>query len=498
MVLSKFTKKETAVEETHEKTSKDEKVRASSESYAQNRATGVSMHLDEEAGPNSSSIELTEDPDDPKNYPDGGWRAYLVVFGAFLGLTVDFGFINSVGAVQSYLNLHQLADVPTGKSSYIFSVFMLMTYVFCALGGVAFDELGPKIPTAVGAIITFFGMFFTGSCNNVGSFVGVFGICVGFGLAVISAPMTGVISHWFYRNRSKAFALATLGGSVGGIVFPLILNRLYIVVGFTWAMRILAFICLVMNACSCLLVSGRRSHVASNGEKSRALALKSKSNRSRAVFHEIKTLCCNMVDFKALKEIPFLFCTIGIGFSDLALVGISTYYPSFITYIGYSETKANSTITITNAMGIIGRYLPGILADRIGPFNVMIMMMTGATLSVLLFWLCWGVTSQSMASAYVFSVIYGFFDSSVLSLVPSCIGSVSPTSKFGQRYGTSYLCAGLVIFGGVIGGGAIIGEESLEHYKYFSAFAGSLYGASTICYIICRFKLVGWKLRAKV
>ncbi|EIF46795.1 hypothetical protein AWRI1499_3309 [Brettanomyces bruxellensis AWRI1499] len=103
-----------------------------------------------------------------------------------------------------------------------------------------------------------------------------------------------------------------------------------------------------------------------------------------------------------------------------------------------------------------------------------------------------------MASAYVFSVIYGFFDSSVLSLVPSCIGSVSPTSKFGQRYGTSYLCAGLVIFGGVIGGGAIIGEESLEHYKYFSAFAGSLYGASTICYIICRFKLVGWKLRAKV
>lgn len=498
MVLSSFKKKETVLEKTHEQAPEDGESEKSAQLNAQTSNAGESPCVDEESGPQAISAESSEDVEDPKNYPDGGWRAYLVVFGSFLGLTVDFGFINSIGAVQSYLNLHQLADIPTGTSSYIFSVFVLMTYVFCALGGVLFDELGPKVPTGIGAIITFFGMFFTGNCNSVGSFTGTFGICIGFGLAVISGPLTGVISHWFYRNRSKAFALATLGGSVGGIVFPLILNRLYIVVGFTWAMRILAFVCLVMNGGACLLVSGRRSKIASEDEKARVVALKSGNNRSRAVLDELKVVCCKVVDFKALKEIPYLFCTIGIGFSDLALVGISTYFPSFVTYIGYSETKANSTITITNAMGILGRYLPGILADRIGPYNVMIMMMAGATLSVLFLWLCWGVTSQSMTSVYVFSVIYGFFDSSVLSLVPSCIGAVSPTSKFGQRYGTSYLCAGLIIFGGVIGGGAIIGEESLLHYKYFSAFVGALYGASTICYVICRFKLVGCKLRVRV
>lgn len=439
----------------------------------------------------SSSNDYDSPFDNPANYPDGGWRAYLVVFGAFLGLTVDFGFINSIGAIQSYLNLHQLKDVSTTINSLIFSIFMLLTYVLCVVGGVAFDELGPRTPILVGTIILFFGMFFTGNCTSVGSFIGVFSILAGAGIAVSCSPLTGAVSHWFLKKRSKAFALATLGGSVGGIIFPLILNSLYIKVGFTWALRILAFICLALMLMSAALVSGRKNIIlAADPEK--------KSIVKSSAAHELKVICFKTFNFSALREWPFMLCTLGIAFSDLALVGCSTYFPSFVTYIGYSETKANTTITITNCMGILGRYLPGILADKIGPYNVMIMMMAGTSLSILLLWLAWATNSLNLASIYVFSVIYGFFDSSVLSLAPSCIGAVSPTSEFGQRYGTAYLCAGIVIFGGTIGGGAIIAEETLSNYRYYAIFCGLLYMLSTCCYITSRCFQVGKRFLVKV
>ena len=42
----------------------------------------------------STSHNMTENPD---VFPDGGLRAYLVVLGSFLGLTVVYGFLNSIG-----------------------------------------------------------------------------------------------------------------------------------------------------------------------------------------------------------------------------------------------------------------------------------------------------------------------------------------------------------------------------------------------------------------
>ncbi|VEU24056.1 DEKNAAC105216 [Brettanomyces naardenensis] len=446
--------------------------------------------------PDSSALSNSSF-EDPSNYPDGGWRAYLVVFGAFLGLTVSFGFINSIGAIQSYTNLHQLKDVSTSKSSYIFAIFLLLTYIVGVVAGVAFDELGPRIPLMYGTCVVFFGLFFTGSCNSVGSFVGVFGVLAGMGVGFCGAPLTGAISHWFYKNRSKAFALATLGGSVGGIAFPLLLNRLYIVVGFKWALRILAFVCLALMLVCISLVSGRKDKICPPEKKSSDRIVVGQT-RSKQIGRELWVLCKKTVDFTAFKELPYLLCTLGIGLSDLSLVCTLTYFPSYITYIGYSETKANTCITIINALGILGRYLPGILADKIGPYNVMIVMMIITCLSVFILWLGWSMESPDLTSIYVFTVIYGFFDSAVLSLAPCCIAAVSPTREFGKRYGTSYLVAGLFVFGGTIAGGAIISEESLQHYRYFAIFCGALYAASVVTYVAARFYQVGWKVKTRV
>lgn len=427
-------------------------------------------------------------------YPDSGWRAYLVVLGSFLGLTVDYGFMNAIGVVQMYLDTHQLSNVPTRSSSMIFAVCLLLGYVLCVVGGVMFDELGPRIPLIIGTVLIFIGLFLTGSCTSVSSFIGMLGVVTGLGFGLCGGPLAGVISHWFYKNRSKAFALATLGDSVGGIIFPIILNSLFAKVGFTWALRIFSFICLTLMTMSILLVRGRKSELFPKKKNE----LKRDTSTPIMILRKIIKLCQQTVDFRALKDRTYFWCTLGVSFSDLGLVCVATYFPSFVTHLGFSDTTASISITVINAVGILGRYLPGILADHIGPFNVMIMMMVATAICIWVLWLAWSFSSASIASVYTFAVFYGFFNSAVLSLAPSCIGSIVPTEKFGKAYGTTYLITGIFIFGGTIGGGSIIGEGSSTNFKWFIIYCGLLYTASSICYLFEHYCQVGFKIRTKI
>lgn len=434
----------------------------------------------------STSYNMTENPDD---FPDGGLRAYLVVLGSFLGLTVVYGFLNSIGVLQLYLQKHQLSKVSTSKTSMIFAVYVLVSYTVSMLGGIAFDELGPRITIAFGTVFLFLGMFFTANCNSLSEFLASFGIVSGIGFGICGGPLAAVISHWFLRKRSQAFALATLGDSVGGIIFPLILNKLFASVSFAWAMRIISFVFLVLLTLATLLVKGRNQEIRPKGEKS----IHKPTLRQR-----LRILYRKSIDFSALKEPAFFFCTLGVCFSETGLVGMETYFPSYVTAVGYSDSTANLTMTIMNCVGILGRYIPGIIADIVGPFNVMIAMMTFTCITVWIIWLLWSSYSCSLASIYVYSVIYGFFNCSVLSLAPSCIAAISQTEVFGQRYGTCYLITGIFVFGGLIAGGAIISSGTITDFRYFIIYCGALYTASVICYLINRYQQTGLRFKVKV
>lgn len=67
------------------------------------------------------SEEEDEDYDDSE-YPEGGWEAWKVVLGSFFGLLAVFGLLNSLGAIQAYISLHQLSFKSESQVSWIFSV----------------------------------------------------------------------------------------------------------------------------------------------------------------------------------------------------------------------------------------------------------------------------------------------------------------------------------------------------------------------------------------
>ena len=52
------------------------------------------------------------------------------------------------------------------------------------------------------------------------------------------------LASWFFKKRALAFGLMASGSSIGGIVLPIMIERLLPVYGFAWTMRLAAFVIL--------------------------------------------------------------------------------------------------------------------------------------------------------------------------------------------------------------------------------------------------------------
>ena len=159
---------------------------------------------------------------------------------------------------------------------------------FCGIQiGPIFDAHGPRLLVLAGSICLCLSMFLLGLCTAYWHFMLVFGVLGGVGTSLIFTPALAAISHFFLEKRGYATGLGAMGGSLGGIIFPLTLQRLFPQVGFAWATRVMGFIIL---ACCCVSVSLVRSR------------LPPKPGQSV------------MPDLRIFRQVPFLLVTIGVYF----------------------------------------------------------------------------------------------------------------------------------------------------------------------------------------
>jgi MFS family permease len=77
------------------------------------------------------------------------------------------------------------------------------------------------------------------------------------GAACIFYPSVNAISTWFYHRRAFAIGIVTSGSSVGGVIMPIMVERLIPRVGFGWAMRSCAFLILALCVVANLTIKSR-------------------------------------------------------------------------------------------------------------------------------------------------------------------------------------------------------------------------------------------------
>ncbi|KAG2736420.1 hypothetical protein G9P44_000510 [Scheffersomyces stipitis] len=424
-----------------------------------------------------------EEESEDEYYPEGGWRAYLVIFGSFLGLIVNLGVINSIGAVQAYVSTHQLALVDATSISWIFSIYLALAYALGSIVGPIFDRRGPLELLIASTLLIFVGLMASANSTKVYHFILSF-VALGVGNGIGMTPLIGVISHWFNKKRGNFTGIATSGGSVGGLVFPLMLRHTYAQYGFVWAMRIFAFVCLGCMVLSIFLVKGRFKR---ESKKHDVQYFKSKWNNAIENF--------SIANVWAASTSKFAFLIAGAFFGELSLVLLLTYFATYAMAQGVSEANSLLLLTVWNATGILGRWIPGYLSDYVGRFNINILMLFSFNVSIFVLWLPFG---SSLKVLFAFAAIGGYCSGSILSLLPACLSQITPVNEIGTKYG---FLNTILSIGNLVGlpiASSVIQNGSTHNYNNFVVFVGLLSVLGTVFWYTSRFMIVGNRLNVKV
>jgi hypothetical protein len=96
---------------------------------------------------------------------------------------------------------------------------------------------------------------------------------------------------------------------------------------------------------------------------------------------------------------------------------IHTVYPTFYLQVfaqslGVNEALAFYSLAILNGVGLFGRTLPAMFADKYGGFNAIIGVTMGAGVVLFAF-----VAVHDAAGVIAFAIFYGFFNGAFLSLI---------------------------------------------------------------------------------
>jgi MFS family permease len=264
--------------------------------------------------------------------------------------------------------------------------------------------------------------------------------------------------------------LATTGGSVSGIIIPLMLQRLFPEVGFRWATRVLAFVFLSLLVIANLLI------------------------RSNPKIRPAKNIKQNLwPDFRIYKHKVFALTTAGVFMIEWALFIPLSYISSYALAHDVSPAFSYQLLSIVNAGSFFGRWAPGYMADKFGRFNTMIATVFLCMLSVLCVWLTCSPESGSggIAQLIIFALLFGFASGSNISLTPVCVGQLCGTEVFGRYYASLYTVVSFGCLTGIpIAGEVLSGDDG--SYTGLIGFVGACYGLGLVFFVWARVLSVGW------
>lgn len=82
-----------------------------------------------------SSLQLPVAPEECTGYPEGGWKAWSVVFGAWCAMIPSMGLLNTLGVLHAWISTHQLKDYSESSIGWIFGAYGFFLYFAGAQAG---------------------------------------------------------------------------------------------------------------------------------------------------------------------------------------------------------------------------------------------------------------------------------------------------------------------------------------------------------------------------
>lgn len=352
---------------------------------------------------------------------------YTIIGVSFIIQTVAWGISNSFGVFFDSLISEfgwSRASI-SGAASLCFLVHGLSSMLLGNLN----DRFGPRLIMSVCGIFLGTGLFLISFVNSVWQLYLFYGLVAGIGLGGMDVIPLSTATRWFHKKRGMMSGIIKVGTGVGMFVMPFFIT--WLLKGYGWRTSFTVLAALAMVSIICLAQFLVRDPVQKgqfidndNGQASENL---NKTEQGLTLHKAIRTR-----QFWTVCAIYFiiLFCVYTV------LIHIVQHAID----IGISSTVAAGILATVGGVSILGRFLMGGAADRIGEKKALIICLL--FLLTALFWL---QVVNALWMFYLFATVYGFAHGGFFSLVSPLIAKLFGTKSHGLLFG-------IVIFSSTVGG----------------------------------------------
>ncbi|EFW21928.1 MFS monocarboxylate transporter [Coccidioides posadasii str. Silveira] len=386
----------------------------------------------------SASIVAEEKSDAVPTFPDGGLKAWLAVAGAFSTMFCTFGYLSTFGVLESYYFSNLLRGSSHSEIAWIGS---LQAFFMCTTGlvsGPLVDRYGTKMVLIPFSLLYVTSVMLTSLCKEYYQFLLAQGILGGFGIGMLYTPAISILGHYFQEKRDLAIGISSAGSPLGGIIFPIALNRFlqHTDIGFHWSVRIIGFIMLVLLSIACATLVPRIS--------------------PRKGPHFLPA---------AFKKPVYSLQVVGYSVIFWGIYTPFFFLPAYATSHGVDVDWAFYIMPIYNSGSFMGRIVGSRLTLYLGRFNTLI----GAIFISGVLEFCWLATSN-LGGLVTFAVLFGISSGAIIGLFPTTVAMTAPqANQIGTYLGMMMGALGVFCLTGSPMMGAIVSSSGFTPAIAFSA-----------------------------
>ena len=372
--------------------------------------------------------------------------AWVVVWATFVCLALIFGVSYSFAAFFESFAAEfsaQRADV-----SWIFGLSGFVYFVMGAGGGMLADRFGPRIVCSAGMTLIALGLLATSWASSLLAVYMSYGLLVGLGIALVYTPSIASVQPWFSARRGLAGGIASSGVGAGTLLVPVLVAMAIGPMPWRDAMQILALGVLVIGLLAAGLLRRAPAALATTtpGAGGSASGLTLRETLSSPTFRwlYLATVLASPVMF-----IPFAH--VSASARDL----------------GLDEAFSVGLVGLIGVGSLVGRFAIGLLADRLGRAQTLVLMQLAMGASYVL----WGA-AEGQLLLVVFALWFGLSYGSIVSLLPAICMDYFGGRSVASIVGTLYSGAAFGnLLGPVLAGAAF---DWSGHYLGVMAVCGAL------------------------
>lgn len=433
--------------------------------------------LSEDEAASESDIELDFVQTAGQNLPpiDRGTHAWTFLAACWLIEAMIWGFPLAFGIFQSYYSTHPLFQ----HSENIPTVGTLATGV-SYLGMPFTNAIVLRWPQyqrhmcITGWLLCILGLVGASFAEKVWQLLVFQGLIYGIGWVICYTPFLFMLNGWFVRRRGLAYGILFSASGISGLIIPLALGALLGHFGFRIALRTYAIVTVIISG-PCLLLIKPRIPATSRTVSEPSTNPKDADSLGRVV-----------------RSPHFIVFTTAIFAQGLAFFLPNVFLPSYASALSFSQTKADSLLTLISLSQVFGQILLGYVSDKWNPYYPTSLAALISGISVIFLW----GPSKGMDRLAPFSLLWGFWSASYSVLYTSTCTFLTKDAGVGMTvYGIFSMERGIAnILEGPIGAWLIGDQDVVVDSFALQKFAGVVWFTG-VCMLVSSLGIFGLLMR---